>query len=64
MAKYDFYCKKCNAAFTIEQSIRDNLPTDCPACNSKNSLNQNYGAAPILFKGEGFYCTDIKKTNN
>ena len=64
MAKYDFYCKNCTSTFTIEQSIKKDLPTDCPSCKSKNSLKQNYGATPILFKGDGFYCTDIKKTNN
>ncbi|MGD1820777.1 MAG: FmdB family zinc ribbon protein [Pleomorphochaeta sp.] len=64
MAKYDFYCKNCNATFTIEQSIKDDLPTDCPKCKAKNSLRQNYRATPILFKSKGFYCTDTKKTNS
>ncbi len=64
MAIYDFYCKKCKENFIIEQSMKDELPKDCPKCKAKNSLRQNYGATPILFKGEGFYCTDMKKTTN
>ena len=64
MAKYDFYCRKCKANFTIEQSMKDDLPKDCPKCKAKNSLTQIYSSTPIVFKGTGFYCTDSKKTNS
>jgi putative FmdB family regulatory protein len=64
MARYDFYCKNCKEKLTIEQSMKDDLPTDCPKCKSRNSLSQIYGATPILFKGEGFYSTDSRKNNN
>ncbi|MGD1822573.1 MAG: FmdB family zinc ribbon protein [Pleomorphochaeta sp.] len=61
MARYNFYCKNCNYKFEIEQSIKDELPVDCPKCHAKNSLSQNYSSTAVLYKGTGFYCTDSKK---
>lgn len=60
MAKYDLKCSKCDKVFHIEQSMSDDLPTDCPNCKSKGALKQIYHAAPIIFKGTGFYCKDAK----
>jgi len=58
MAIYDFHCTHCKKNFSIEQSMKDVLPTDCPYCKAKGSLKQNYHATPVVFKGSGFYCTD------
>lgn len=61
MAYYDFKCDQCNKKFTIEQPMSDPLPKDCPKCSAKNSLHQIYHSTPIVFHGEGYYCTDKRK---
>lgn len=61
MAFYDLECSQCKKKFTIEQSMSDPLPKDCPKCKGKNTLRQIYHAAPVVFHGKGFYCTDCKK---
>ncbi|MCH3916370.1 MAG: zinc ribbon domain-containing protein [Spirochaetia bacterium] len=63
MAVYEFQCTKCKKQFTVEQSMKDPLPTDCPYCKAKNSLHQKYEPAPVFFHGSGFYCTDCKKAS-
>lgn len=60
MAKYDLKCIKCNKVFQIEQPMSYDLPKDCPKCNAKDSLKQIYQAAPVIFKGTGFYCKGDK----
>lgn len=62
MARYDLKCNQCKYSFTLEQPMSEDLPSDCPKCNSKDSLQQVYQATPILFHGEGFYCNDSAKS--
>ena len=61
MPHYDYQCKKCGHRFEAFQSITDKPLSRCPEC--KGSLKRLIGpGAGIIFKGNGFYATDYKKS--
>jgi putative FmdB family regulatory protein len=62
MPTYDYECKKCDHKFEIFQSIKDKPLADCPQC--KGELRRLIGGGMgIIFKGNGFYSTDYKKSS-
>jgi putative FmdB family regulatory protein len=61
MPTYEYICSKCGHEFDIFQRMTDSLLKDCPHCG-KMALKRKIGTgAGIIFKGNGFYCTDYRK---
>lgn len=63
MPTYDYECKKCHHKFEVFQSIKDKPLSECPQCNGevKRLIGGGMG---IIFKGNGFYTTDYKKSSS
>lgn len=62
MPTYDYECKKCNHKFEVFQSIKDKALSECPEC--KGEVRRLIGGGlGVIFKGNGFYTTDNKKSS-
>lgn len=60
MPTYEYECKDCSHEFEIFQSMKDDTLKTCPECE-KDTLKRKIGTgAGIIFKGDGFYCTDYR----
>lgn len=57
MPKYDYECRSCRHKFELEQSMKDDPITECPACHEDTARRVISGAG-IVFKGSGFYVND------
>lgn len=55
MPVYEYYCV-CGIQFSVERSIHDAEVN--PTCNCGEQMKRSFFAAPIVFKGSGFYRTD------
>lgn len=57
MATYEFRCDTCGGIFKIIQSIHDKTPQSL-TCHCGGIASRIFHAAPVAFKGSGFYKTD------
>ncbi len=57
MPKYDYECRSCHHQFELEQSMKDDPISECPACH-QNTARRIINNAGIVFKGSGFYVND------
>ena len=66
MPVYEYKCKKCSYRFELKQSFNDNsnddLTVTCPQCGSK--AKRIFSPVSIIFKGSGFYTTDVKQAKD
>ena len=63
MPTYNYKCNNCSHVFEVFQGINDDKLTDCPKCHSVSSLKRLIsGGTGMIFKGNGFYITDYKKS--
>lgn len=56
MPIYEYECLTCSVRFERKQSVNDEAIKTCPDCGGK--VRKIFYAAPIIFKGSGFYKTD------
>lgn len=57
MPMYRFVCKECGTQFERFASFRENLDIRvCP--HGHANVRRVYSAAPVVFKGSGWYSTD------
>jgi putative FmdB family regulatory protein len=61
MPTYEYECGSCHHRFDLKQSFNDKPQADCPKCKKK--ARRIFHAAPIIFKGSGFYVTDHSTSN-
>lgn len=62
MPTYEYRCGQCGHEFEEIQKITAHPFTQCPVCHRK-ALTRMIGAgAGLIFKGEGFYITDYKRS--
>ncbi len=62
MPVYEFECTRCPSRFELKRSFNDEEPVHCPRCGSK--ARKLFTPVPIIFKGSGFYVTDVKGANS
>lgn len=61
MPLYDYKCSQCGKVTEVRHGF-DHTHTDpCPACGG--AVSRVFSAAPIVFKGSGFYLTDSRKSS-
>lgn len=59
MPIYEYCCDNCLHRFELKRSFNDTSTVTCPRCSS--GVRQVFSPAPVIFKGSGFYVTDVKK---
>jgi len=53
---YEYECRSCHHRFEKRQGFHDEAKAVCPKCEGK--AKRIIRAAPVIFKGSGFYVTD------
>jgi len=59
MPTYEYVCKDCGHALSVEQRMSDARLVDCPACGQPG-LERQLAAGGFALKGTGWYQTDFK----
>jgi len=59
MPIYEYQCAECCHTFERRQRFDEEAVAMCPGCGGKS--RRVIHAAPIIFKGSGFYVTDNRK---
>ena len=59
MPLYDYACTQCGHTLEVRHGFDETYAQPCPKCGS--AMRRVFNAAPILFKGSGFYVTDSRK---
>ena len=54
---YEYQCSECANRFEIRQSVGEAAPS-CPACAA--ATKKVFHAPRVIFKGSGFYVTDLR----
>jgi putative FmdB family regulatory protein len=62
MPLYDYACTKCGQVREVRHGFDENYTEPCEACGAP--LRRVFNAAPVLFKGSGFYVTDSRRSNS
>lgn len=58
MPLYDYKCAKCGTVREVRHGFQESYDDPCPACGG--AMARVFNAAPIVFKGTGFYATDSR----
>jgi putative FmdB family regulatory protein len=56
---YEYECNSCHYRFEEKQGFHDEPVAICPKC--QGPVRRVLHAAPVIFKGSGFYVTDNRK---
>jgi putative FmdB family regulatory protein len=59
MPLYEYKCTKCDHVAEIRHGFKENYEEPCSVCGGQ--MARVFSAAPVLFKGSGFYVTDSRK---
>jgi putative FmdB family regulatory protein len=59
MPLYDYACTKCGRTFEVRRGFNETHEDPCAACGAP--VRRVFNAAPVLFKGSGFYVTDSRR---
>ena len=59
MPVYEYECDKCAVKFEVKRGFHETGGNVCPECGGE--ARQIFFAAPLHFKGSGFYCTENRK---
>ncbi|MGA8532823.1 MAG: FmdB family zinc ribbon protein [Candidatus Tumulicola sp.] len=59
MPLYDYKCAQCGKVAEVRHGFNESYDARCSACGG--NLARVFNAAPIVFKGSGFYVTDSRK---
>lgn len=58
MPLYDYKCTQCGSVREVRHGFEESYEDACPACGG--AMARVFNAAPIVFKGSGFYATDSR----
>jgi putative FmdB family regulatory protein len=61
MPLYDYKCKECGKVTEVRHGFNEGHADPCPACGG--AVRRVFSAAPIVFKGSGYYVTDSRKSS-
>ena len=61
MPLYDYKCTQCGKVTEVRHGFNDSHTDPCPACGG--TVQRVFSAAPIVFKGSGYYVTDSRKSS-
>ena len=61
MPIYEYECDCCHCHFERRQHFHEEPVDACPQCGERS--RRVIHAAPVIFKGSGFYVTDNRKGN-
>jgi putative FmdB family regulatory protein len=59
MPLYDYACADCGRVKEVRHGFDETHQAPCEACGGP--LRRVFNAAPVLFKGSGFYVTDSRR---
>jgi putative FmdB family regulatory protein len=59
MPIYEYECGRCRYRFEMRQGFDEEPEAMCPQCQGR--ARRVFHAAPIIYKGSGFYVTDSRK---
>lgn len=62
MPLYEYGCPSCGLVTDIRHGFDEKPEAKCERCGS--ALVRRFSAAPIVFKGSGFYVTDSRKSGS
>lgn len=58
MPIYEYVCEDCDTKFEQRRSFNETGQASCPQCSGRT--RRVFRAAPVIFKGPGFYVTDSR----
>ncbi|HLY02765.1 MAG TPA: FmdB family zinc ribbon protein [Candidatus Cybelea sp.] len=61
MPLYDYACTQCGRTFEVRHGFNEAHEDPCTACGAP--VRRVFNAAPVLFKGSGFYVTDSRRSS-
>ena len=61
MPLYDYKCTECGKVTEVRHGFNESHADPCPACGG--TVQRVFSAAPIVFKGSGYYVTDSRKSS-
>jgi putative FmdB family regulatory protein len=61
MPLYDYACTKCGRTVEVRHGFDESHDEPCGSCGAP--LRRVFNAAPVLFKGSGFYVTDSRRSD-
>jgi putative FmdB family regulatory protein len=61
MPLYDYACTKCGHTFEVRHGFDEAHQEPCALCGAP--VRRVFNAAPVLFKGSGFYVTDSRRSS-
>jgi putative FmdB family regulatory protein len=61
MPLYDYICTQCRKVAEVRHGFGETYREPCAACGAP--MTRVFNAAPIVFKGSGFYKTDSRKAS-
>lgn len=62
MPLYDYRCSACGKTTEVRHGFNDTYADPCAACGG--DMRRVISAAPIVFKGSGFYITDSRPSGS
>jgi putative FmdB family regulatory protein len=61
MPLYDYACTKCGHTVEVRHGFDETHDAPCTVCGAP--VRRVFNAAPVLFKGSGFYVTDSRRSS-
>jgi putative FmdB family regulatory protein len=61
MPLYDYACTRCGRVREVRHGFDETYEAPCESCGAP--LRRVFNAAPVLFKGSGFYVTDSRRSS-
>ena len=62
MPLYDYRCTACGQTTEVRHGFNETYAERCGACGG--AMSRVFNAAPIVFKGSGFYVTDSRPSGS
>ncbi|MBV9057499.1 MAG: zinc ribbon domain-containing protein [Candidatus Eremiobacteraeota bacterium] len=60
MPLYDYACTRCGRTHEVRHGFDETYDAPCEACGAP--VRRVFNAAPVVFKGSGFYVTDSRRS--